>query len=201
MTPIHQTRNELLIVAKRHFAARGYQGTSLAGVAAELGVTKQALLHHFKSKPLLYGACLDQLNQDLLHLLFTAMEGTEEAELQLERCLVALSEFYLQDSAAAALVIGALIDAPGQAALSAADVLPLQDFLEPLVALVQAVPRWRGGGFAEALAVAVELLGAICLQSAARSNLSIRFGETSVEQGRHLAARHARDLVKDRLGG
>ncbi|OIQ40076.1 MAG: hypothetical protein BM560_13830 [Roseobacter sp. MedPE-SWde] len=201
MKPTRQTRNDLLKVARRHFAERGYQGTSLADVAAELGVSKQALLHHFKSKPLLYRACLDLLNQDLLHLLFTAMEGTEDADLQLERCLVALTEYYLEDGSAPALVMGILTDAPGQVALSAAPPLPLQDFLEPLVALVQATPRWQGGGFAEALAVAIELLGAICLLSAARKNLSDRFGVSAVEQGRRLAVEHARDLVRVRLGG
>jgi AcrR family transcriptional regulator len=43
-------REELTRIAARLFAAKGYQGTSLADLAEELGVQKPSLYHHIASK-------------------------------------------------------------------------------------------------------------------------------------------------------
>ncbi len=43
-------REELTRIAARLFAERGYQGTSLADLATELGVQKPSLYHHIASK-------------------------------------------------------------------------------------------------------------------------------------------------------
>src|SRR5438270_11294104 len=43
-------REELTRIAARLFAAQGYQGTSLADLAEELGVQKPSLYHHIASK-------------------------------------------------------------------------------------------------------------------------------------------------------
>ncbi len=43
-------REELTRIAARLFAERGYQGTSLADLAAQLGVRKPSLYHHIASK-------------------------------------------------------------------------------------------------------------------------------------------------------
>src|ERR1044072_1464554 len=43
-------REELTRIAARLFAERGYQGTSLADLAEELGVQKPSLYHHIQSK-------------------------------------------------------------------------------------------------------------------------------------------------------
>jgi AcrR family transcriptional regulator len=43
-------REELTRIAARLFAERGYQGTSLADLAAALGVQKPSLYHHIASK-------------------------------------------------------------------------------------------------------------------------------------------------------
>ncbi len=45
-----QRREELTRIAARLFAERGYQGTSLADLADELGVQKPSLYHHIASK-------------------------------------------------------------------------------------------------------------------------------------------------------
>ena len=43
-------RRELTRIAARLFAERGYQGTSLADLAEQLGVQKPSLYHHIESK-------------------------------------------------------------------------------------------------------------------------------------------------------
>jgi TetR/AcrR family transcriptional regulator, cholesterol catabolism regulator len=45
-----ERRSELTRIAARLFAERGYQGTSLADLAEELGVQKPSLYHHIEAK-------------------------------------------------------------------------------------------------------------------------------------------------------
>lgn len=66
MTAPSDTPARLIAAATRQFAARGYPGTSIASVAQELGLTKQALLHHFGTKDRLYEAVLDQLTDRVM---------------------------------------------------------------------------------------------------------------------------------------
>jgi AcrR family transcriptional regulator len=51
-------RQRLLEAALRALATNGYQGSSLAGIAAEAGMTTAGLLHHFPSKEQLLIAVL-----------------------------------------------------------------------------------------------------------------------------------------------
>ncbi len=57
--PDGDTPAELIAAATRLFAARGFYGVSIAAIAEELGITKQALLHHFGNKEKLYSAVLE----------------------------------------------------------------------------------------------------------------------------------------------
>ncbi|QBI54550.1 TetR/AcrR family transcriptional regulator [Streptomonospora litoralis] len=43
-------REEILAAATRHFAAGGYNGSSLARIAADCGLSQAGLLHHFAGK-------------------------------------------------------------------------------------------------------------------------------------------------------
>lgn len=48
------TRAEILVAARRMFAERGYDGTSLRGVAREAGVDAALIHHYFEGKPGLF---------------------------------------------------------------------------------------------------------------------------------------------------
>ena len=52
--PASERREQLLDVAMTVFAANGYHGTSMNGVAKAAGVTKPVLYQHFTSKRDLY---------------------------------------------------------------------------------------------------------------------------------------------------
>ena len=57
-------RGEFVAIAARHFAAAGYQGTSLTQIAREAGYSKAALLYHFRSKDELLAAVVaDRLDE------------------------------------------------------------------------------------------------------------------------------------------
>ncbi len=55
------TRAQLIAVATRLFASRGYDGTSIEAVLAESGVSRGSLYHHFKSKEELFLAVMEDV--------------------------------------------------------------------------------------------------------------------------------------------
>ena len=63
-----RTRDRILEAAQSAFASAGYSDTSLDDLAAELGVTKQAILYHYSSKERLLGAVIDRTAVDLLEV-------------------------------------------------------------------------------------------------------------------------------------
>jgi AcrR family transcriptional regulator len=54
-------KEEILDVATRLFAERGYEGTSMNDVAERVGMRKASLFYHFTTKDALYEAVLDRL--------------------------------------------------------------------------------------------------------------------------------------------
>ncbi|MCU7820427.1 TetR/AcrR family transcriptional regulator [Kitasatospora sp. DSM 101779] len=99
--PRADRERQILSAATEEFGRRGYEATSLAAVAARVGVTKTLLHQYFGPKQDLYLACLAPVGDRLLaairaamdaggdarpptplrvlHNLFTALEGQREA--------------------------------------------------------------------------------------------------------------------------
>lgn len=65
------TREKLVAAATQQFAERGFFGASISQIAGEVGLTKQALLYHFKRKDDLYSEVIKRIAQRLQ----TAMDG------------------------------------------------------------------------------------------------------------------------------
>jgi len=76
-------KEEILDVATRLFAERGYEGTSMNDVAERVGMRKASLFYHFATKDALYEAVLDRLVaslQSALEAIYVS-SGTYEARL------------------------------------------------------------------------------------------------------------------------
>ncbi|MEL7040046.1 MAG: TetR family transcriptional regulator [Pseudomonadota bacterium] len=49
-----KTREQLILVATKRFETQGFVDTSINDICVDLGITKGALFHHFKSKQILF---------------------------------------------------------------------------------------------------------------------------------------------------
>ena len=78
------TRERALDAALVSFAARGYEATSLDDVADEVGVSKQAVLYYFKSKPALLDAVVDRSAAELAEALEAALVRAGEGWARVE---------------------------------------------------------------------------------------------------------------------
>lgn len=191
-----ETQLQLLFAARGLFAERGYHGASLSAVAGCVGLSKQALLHHFGSKDSLYQAVLTQLNADIQDLIFAAMDERDEAETQLLTFFGRLAELGQIQPDLLRLLLREMIDGTGVQKEQGGAVLT---FLETLVALIQATTRWQHRGAGEALGLAVHLLGAVCLFPSAQTMTMHRFSGAVIESAHHSEVANVLRLVRKSL--
>lgn len=89
------TKAQLVEVARGRFADHGYAGTSLSDIAADVGIRRPSLLHHFKSKDALYRAVVLDSFVDWLDLVEDAVAPeVREGWPQVERVLRAAFRFF-----------------------------------------------------------------------------------------------------------
>lgn len=168
------TRERLLDQAEPLFAERGFYGVSIAAIANELGLTKQALLHHFGSKEKLYGEVLKRIS-----VRFEAIEASPVLEDPAERLTQYLLSLRMQDGTspdATRILMRELLD--NKRRVDTAGTWYLKPFLEQLIAMVQAIPNWQSASDAEALAMVYQLLGAINYFGISQPTLTGIFGDS-----------------------
>jgi len=73
------TREQLIEVATRLFAERGYEDTSIEAVLAVAGVSRGALYHHFTGKDDLFGAVVESVNDRIMTELVATTAGAADA--------------------------------------------------------------------------------------------------------------------------
>lgn len=150
---------DFIAAATGLFAAKGYYGASIAMIAAELDLTKQALLHHFGSKDALYERVLTGVADRMMLLLMEVQEDAETPEKRLEAFFISYLEQALAGASDSRLMLRELLDDRQQD--RAAERWLLRPVLQELVAMVQDAPAWHAAPPEQALAAVCDLLGAI----------------------------------------
>src|ERR1044071_499173 len=82
------TREDVMRAAREAFAERGFEATTLAAIAARLGISPAALLRHAPSKEALFAAALGPRRGDELRLpmeFLRELTGTEDPRQVLRR--------------------------------------------------------------------------------------------------------------------
>ena len=97
-----RTREQILEVAIRLFADRGFDGTSLQLIADELSVTKAAVYYHFRAKLDLLRALLAPVQQQLDELL-TVVEAGPSRRVRIETLAGGLADILVGQRALAAI--------------------------------------------------------------------------------------------------
>lgn len=105
-------RSAILAAATRLFAARGFEGTSVQHVADEVGVTKQAVLHHFASKEQLRQAVVDAMLSHWKDALPKLLLAATAGEDRFDAVMGELRRFFDADPDRARLVLREALDRP-----------------------------------------------------------------------------------------
>lgn len=104
--PAAQRRRQLLDVALGVFATAGFDGASMADVAAAAGVTKPVLYQHFRSKRELYLQLLDDVGSQLDEAIAKATAEAEGPRQQVEAGFAAYFRFVADHEHAFRLLFG-----------------------------------------------------------------------------------------------
>ena len=192
------TRDQFIAAAQRLFAERGFYGASIAAIAEELGLTKQALLHHFGSKEKLYGEVLRELSQQLQETTREITGSGREPAEQLVELVVAQYRVHIDNQDAARLIMRELLDNEQRAAR--AGNWYLKPYLELLVGTVLAIDATRTMGRGRALALVYQLLGAAHYFAVSQPTLKQIFGTATYKQAQACFEEELRQLIRSRLG-
>ncbi len=158
MLKLTSTRDRMIAEARELFADRGFYGVSIAQIAAELGLTKQALLHHFGKKEKLYGLVLEQIANELADLRPEPDLTGEPANRLVEYFVAMISDTPAKVSRSR-LLMREILD--NQTRSKKAGSWYLKSFLEELTEMLRAVPGWSNASDERILATLIQLLGTV----------------------------------------
>jgi len=92
-----QRREQLLQVARRLFAEKGFEATSVEEIAAKASVSKPVVYEHFGGKEGLYAVIVDREMNTLLTSVTTALTGGNARQL-VEQAALALLDYIENDT-------------------------------------------------------------------------------------------------------
>ncbi len=188
------TRSRFINAARRQFADKGFDGTSIAAIAEDVGLTKQALLHHFGSKEKLYGEILRQISTSVTESLDELAAASSSPYEVLETLLVERIAGQLDESESTRILMRELLD--NKARAESARTWYLKPYLDRLIALVQANPATAHFSDAQALAAIYQLLGAVNYLVISEPTLSRMYGKRHFREMKQAYPEALRTLVR-----
>ena len=154
MKPSGDAKSAYIAVATRRFAMDGFHGTSLSHLAKDAGVSKQALLHFFKTKEALYAATLTALAERMMQDL-VACRHADPAQW-LSDYFTSLCHNAYADPTDMRLVVHALLDSDQNARK-----WPLRPYLDELIRITSDTSGERAAEVSAQLAWVSEMIGMI----------------------------------------
>lgn len=128
-------RIRVLEAATRRFAEQGFRNSSLAEVAADVGITRSAVLYHFASKDLLRQAVLDRVIGHWMGRLPDLIRTIPTGSGRFEAIAWEVVHFFTEDRNRARLVVREMLDRPEEMRSA------LSEQLQPFVTLVTSALR------------------------------------------------------------
>lgn len=191
------TREQFIAAARALFAQRGFYGVSIAAIATELGMTKQALLHYFGSKEKLYGEVLKSLSGELLQATRAIVDAHPDPAARLEELVLLQYRSQMADPCTARLIMRELLDNERRA--QNAGNWYLQPYLDTLVDAALAIDSLRAQSRGHALAIIYQFLGAAHYFAVSRPTLASIFGADEFAAALAGYEEELRRLVRARL--
>ncbi len=191
------TRDQFIAAAQPLFAEKGFYGVSIATIARELGLTKQALLHHFGSKEKVYGEVLRRVSEQLLAVTGKIVASDIGPADKLVELVLAQYHTQMGDQDSARLIMRELLDNEQRA--ERAGNWYLKPYLEQLVDTALAVDSLTDIGRSRALVVVYQLLGAAHYFAVSQPTLTNMFGKSVVARARASFEDELRVLIYSRL--
>lgn len=183
-----QTVARLVETSRRAFAERGFAQVSLDALAAEAGVTRGALHHHFTNKAGLFEAVLRAVDAEIGHELDRLYEAEQDRWAALRRCFHAYLDLALHQDRRRIL----FLDAPAVLGTRAIEILMASGF-GPMVEDLEILVTHGRIRAIHPEAIAHMLNGAVMAQ------VMWLAGSMSIDANRLSAAHAALDAVFDGL--
>jgi len=173
-------RERLVETAYHLFSQRGFEAVSLADIAGEVGLTKQAIIYHFKNKNALYGEVLAQLALRLTAI----VDGVRDRDLEPDAKWARLMREFLDHAESR----------PDDSGLIARELLDnrerardkqrwyLRDFLNDWVDLYGATQQGSGQDLATQRLMVYRQIGAITYLVISEATLGAIWGGEAVAQ-------------------
>lgn len=152
--PRDQRRLQLLDVAGRVFAERGYHNAAMDDIAEAAGVSKPVLYQHFPSKLDLYLALVDRACEEIVDIVRRAIAESSSNSERVEAALGSFYEFVAQSGRSFRFVFES--DLTGDATVQARIWQVHQDLAE---AIGQTIAQDTGEAPAQARLLGISLVG------------------------------------------
>jgi AcrR family transcriptional regulator len=133
-TPHAERRDQLLLVARKIFAERGFQATTMDDIAKEAGFTKPILYQYFESKTELYSEIVNQTAQKLLDSLRDGVSQVDSPRAKIEVAFRVYFEMVVSETDAFRILFIHSHEGETRGDLRNVE-LGLVSFLEPLIAV------------------------------------------------------------------
>ena len=189
------TREQLLESATKLFAARGFYGASLANIADELGLTKQALLHHFGRKEKLYAEILSRISDRMLGCVESARADYEAPHEQLLAALLSIYDLSLEAPHETRIIVRELLDSERRA--SEVHSWYLRPFLDSLIQITRSIPGKKSLSRTDALTRVYPLLGAMSYFIVSDVVLQQMYGKVNYRRMQRSYPEEIRKQVRD----